>query len=202
MKLLQLIILFLGIWVSFPIIGQDTIFFLNGDIRLGKVTLSDSETFSYSYMRKSKVKERTISLSLVYSIHFENGEKQIFYTDSTTAFQLSSEEMQHRLWGMHDANEHYRTTWITIGGIVSQAVIGFFLYDSFYSGIGPLAYTAGVSISNTQMPKESYREPKIMADIHYQEGYMEVAKSKKVYSALAGSIIGLTVGIIAGNAAN
>jgi hypothetical protein len=31
---------------------------------------------------------------------------------------------------------------------------------------------------------------------------MEVAKSKKIYGALAGSIIGLTVGILAGNAAN
>jgi hypothetical protein len=202
MKLLNVVFLLVGIWFSLPLVGQDTIYFLNGDIRLGKIIHSDSITFSYSYIQKKKVKERTISQDLVFSIHFESGKRKIIYTDSTTEYTETVEEMQLRLWGMHDANEHYRATWITVGGVVSQAVVGYFLYDSFFAGVGPLAYTLGVSLSATRPPQQQYRTEEIQANPHYQNGYMEVAKSKKIYGALAGSIIGLTVGILAGNAAN
>ena len=198
--ILLIFLLITGVQFSF---SQDTLVLLNGDVRVGKITHSDSLSVMYNYQKGKKSKTRTLSTEIIYSIKIGLNPVQIIYTQgSDYTHQLSVLEMGYYLYGIQDAKSFYRTPWTFWGGVVFNAGVGYLLYDNFLAATGPLAYTVGAGISKVKIKPAINRPVEIMRNSNYQEGYLKVARSKKVYDALTGSLAGLLIGITVGHATN
>lgn len=182
--------------------AQDTLTLLNGDIRLANVLSSDSSSVTYTYLKRKKEKTRTLSNELIFSISYQTGSDTILYQQGESNHELSESNMQLYLLGMHDAKTLYKAPWVFVGGIVFNAGVGYLLYDNFWAASGPILYTAGTSFTKVKITTHSNRATEIMSNPLYQQGFLKVAKSKKVYNALTGSLVGLVVGITIGHATN
>ena len=183
--------------------GQDTLILLNGDIRVGRITHSDSVSVTYTYQKRKKTKTRTLSTELIFSTKKGNNPAQIIY-EQNGGFnhQLSVSDMEVYLFGMHDAKSQYKAPWTFWGGVAFNAGVGYLLYDNFWAAAGPLTYTVGIGVSKIKTQPSAQRSVSVTSNPFYQEGYLKIARSKKVYNALTGSLLGLIIGMTTGYATN
>ena len=183
--------------------SQDTLVLLNGDIRAGKVTHFDSLSVTYTFLKKKKTKTRAFSTEIIYSIQQGKNPVQVIYEQgSDYAHLLSVVDMGNYLYGIQDAKEFYKSPWVFWGGVVFNAGVGYLLYENFASAAGPLIYTVGMGASKINNHPNVKRPFEITRTTYYQEGYLKVARSKKIYKALTGSLAGLLIGITIGHATN
>lgn len=194
------LILSVGTSISY---GQDTLVLLNGDIRNGHITHYDSVSVTYDFQKRKKTNTRTLSSEIIFSIKKENSPVQIIYTQNGSFnHQLSVPDMEVYLFGIQDAKLQYKAPWAFWGGVAFNAGVGYLLYDNFWAAAGPLMYSVGIGISKIKMHPSAHRSVQITSNPFYQEGYLKIARSKKVYNALSGSLFGLIIGMSAGYATN
>jgi len=182
---------------------QDTIFFLNGDVRPCEILHVDSISTTYSYPKKKKIKQREISTTLIYRIYYKDGMSDTLYSAKAEGLlYVTTKEKGLNLLGMYDAKRFYKNPLVTVGGVIFNFGMGFLFYDQMLVATGPLAYTAIFSVTPINFKGSENRENTIASNPHYQEGYLKIARNKRVFNALSGSLLGLIIGITVGNAAN
>lgn len=183
--------------------SQDTLILLNGDVRVGHITHSDSISVTFTYKKHKKSKVRTLSTELIFSIQKEHTPSQIIYVQNGSLnHQLSVPDMQVYLFGIQDANSQFKSPLVFWGGVVFNAGVGYLLYDNFWVAAGPLAYTVSIGTSKIKIQPSLHRSVSVTSNPYYQEGYLKIARSKKVYKALTGSLFGLIIGMTTGYATN
>ena len=163
----------------------------------------DSFSVVYEKTKNNKTKTKTVFTELLFDIKYQNGQIDTLYkTDPNAGNYLTPIQMHHFILGEQDASKYYRSRWTTVIGVAFGASFGYLLHDEIWAASVPLVYTAGAGISKVKINNIANRELKILRTAAYQEGYIKVARSKKAFSALAGSLVGTIIGIGVGYASN
>ena len=201
MKLISVIALIVSMFTFSQLKGQDTITLLSGKVIHVEILEADSFTITYNYIKKNKSRQKSIASELVFDITYQNGTIDTLYKRNPSIDQyLTVEEMQYFILGEQDALKYYKATLTTVVGVAFGAGFGYLLHEGFYVAGVPLVYTIGAGVSKINIKNEGYRSTTTLSHPAYQEGYIKVARSKKAFNALASSVVGTLIGVLAGNA--
>lgn len=202
MKIIWGLLLFMGLLSSgrAQMTSSDTITLINGQVIVGEVLEINPDYIVYNYFKKKKTIKKGVSPLIVYSIDYADGQKEVVYEKNEEEdLYLTKEEMLYFIKGQQDAREYYRTRGIFIGGVAIGALAGYVLYDEIYVATIPFVYSVGAGLTNIEVRQNPSTTEDIRRTAAYQEGYLKVARSRKVFAALAGSVMGTAAGIFAGN---
>lgn len=189
------ILLFLFVFASISVIGQDKILMLSGHVLEGNVVDHDRHNIKYEMTKGSSTKTIELESYRVFSFTKDGKETVMYKRDSAIGNFLSEQEMRYFIWGAQDAMEHYHGKWAFFSGIGVGGVGGYFLAQSFVVVSVPLIYPIVTSIHKIH-PKESYsRDPKLLNEPAYLTGYHKTTKSKRFFQALKGSLLGTVAGV-------
>jgi hypothetical protein len=203
MRILPHIILGFITLFSGSIQAQDTINLLNGKVIYVEVLNSDSTVITYNYTKGKKVKTKSISTELIFTVQYAKGYTDtLYFINPENDLHLTVPEMQLFIYGEQDAKAHFKAPVTAILGLAFGTTFGYLLRDGFYVAAVPLVYTVGAGISPVNVKSRGNRSPETMSTQAYQEGYIKVARSKKAFNALASSVVGTLTGILIGNATN
>jgi len=202
---------FLMVFMSFSLIAQHEIMFLNGK----KLAVSEYQittdfngdsiiTFNY----KNKTKE--FLMDEVFSLTDENKTKRIFYSrNADEGFELNVKEMESFILGSYEARENFHAYGATIAGFaigITTVVVPVFnktipinKFDLPLFPVLPILNTTGIAIGSNHYPsnaKISEKYPELSEDIFFVEGYRQTAKHKKVRNSIIGGIGGILTGFV------
>ena len=185
----------------------DTLLLMNGKEIVVNRTRVDGDLVAYEKIKKSgKIKKPNyVGLELVYSIRYANGTDTVLYSENNPLYQdagYSAEEMYYFIKGQQDAREYHKTGLIFTGGVIFGGVGGYFLYDQIVVATVPFAYTVGIGISVPKMNEVEGENMLLQRNEAYQMGFIKAARSKRVFAALAGSLIGSVAAVTGGFLAN
>jgi len=196
MRLFFYLFAFIVLTHSVNVYGQDTITLLGGNTIIAKVNSVDSLNVNYTLQKKKSAKDKFVSSEMVFDIRYENGTTDtLYYKSPEMDHYLTPEEMHLFILGEQDAKADYHPKMTAILGVVVGAGLGYLLRDGFYVAGVPLVYTIGAGVSKIDIKNINQRSTTILSHPAYQEGYIKVARSKKAFNALAGSLLGTIIGV-------
>ncbi len=204
--LISLFILLLQYAATYAV-EPDTLLLMNGkEIQVNR-TRVDGDLVAYEKIKKSgKIRKPSyMGLELIYAIKYSNGTDTILYSKNNPAYQdsqYSAEEMYYFIRGQQDARKYHKTGLIFTGGLAFGGVGGYFLHDQIMVAAVPFAYTVGIGITVPKMNEPQGEAVFLQRNEAYQMGFIKAAKSKRVFAALAGSLIGSIAGVTGGFLAN
>jgi hypothetical protein len=205
--------------------AQDTINLITGKQLVVKDIMFDDPKLNFSgSFRRSKLvsKPGFIDYYRTYSVVSATGVETVLYTqDSTVGNYRTPTEMRYFVAGEQHANTRYKPYWaLALAGGVS---LGASLFDtwvfkditdqfgnvttpagmfrtepSVLQVIIPFVVTAAVGLPKVRLRLSKMRvTDRAMAnDENFIAGYARIARQKKVFAALEGSLIGVGVGIL------
>jgi hypothetical protein len=146
----------------------------------------------------------------MFSYTNSEGEETILYKrDTLMGNFFSVNEMKMFVYGERDAYTNFKSTgWLIAGmGLGFTGVLidtydgttsaGFFQRDpSVFSIAVPFVVTIGSGLFKPKVRKEYAADVNFLGSEHYIEGFQKIAKVKKLKSALLGSVIGVTSGLV------
>jgi hypothetical protein len=203
LKIFAMLAVFLAF--SAGLSAQDKALLLNGTVVEGKITGNDDAYLTMEIEKKSgKLKSFELEKYRVYSYTQCNAEpKTIYKQDSLMGNFLSEEEMQYFIYGQQDADRAFNSRGaIAVGFVTGVAVVGL-TTDGFKSdpGILPLATPFLVvgyyGMRKVKIKMETVSNPEYLSHEAYIDGYVRVARKKRVFAGLKGSIAGVVGGFIA-----
>lgn len=187
---------FLLTFTSQNLFSQDKIVLISGQTIEGDILSVSPDTIRYSYKKNGKVKERFIEPYRVFSIQYEGEQEQVVYQfDSTTANDRTEEEVRNFIKGEQDAIIGYKPFFTSALAFALSGTVAYLLNGSFIIIVVPfVTYMSFILLTRGNIDRSTVRDPKLLADPDYIEGYKRIAKNKKNKSALWGSLIGAGVG--------
>lgn len=199
LKLIYVLLLFAPALLSagtYSLTG-DTIWFLDGRKMHVKVhTLTPVEVIC----RNPKTnKEFTIENERIYSVFMENKKLDlvIYRRDSIKGYPYTIEEMRYFVRGGYDARKGFRNPVPFISGFLVGAGAVIATKGFFLSPIAPIAYVGVVAIPKIRIKHKHVSDPECLKHDTYILGYEHYARSKKMWNALAGGILGIGAGYAA-----
>lgn len=196
MRLFFCLFVFIGLTYSVDLNGQDTITLLGGNIIIAKVTSVDSLNVNYTVQKKKGQKDKFVASEMVFDIKYGNGSiDTLYYKSEELDHYLTPDEMYLFILGEQDAKTDYHPKMTAVLGVVVGTGLGYLLRDGFYVAGVPLIYTIGAGVSKITIKNINQRSTTVLSHPAYQEGYVKVARSKKAFNALAGSLIGTVIGV-------
>lgn len=183
--------------------AQDEIVLLNGKVLEGKITKQDDAYLTMQYANKrDKMKTYDIEKYRMFSFtEAGKGEKVIYYQDSLLGNFLSVEEMRYFIQGQQDADRAYNSKGAFVAGFVLglgavAATSGGFQNDP---GIIPLTAPFVCILfygsKKVKIKMESVSDPELLSHESYIQGYVRVARKKRIFGSVKGSIGGILGGI-------
>lgn len=201
MKQITIILIIAFSFANQSLIAQDTLTFLNGKAIYGLVMEVDSFMVTYQISKNKKTKTKSVSTELLFDIKYQDGKIDTLYsTNPHIGNYLTPLQMHHFILGEQDASEYYRSRLTAIIGVAFGVSFGYLLHDGFWVASVPLVYSVGAGITKVKIKNIANRDIAILRTAAYQEGYIKVARSKKAFSALVGSLVGTVIGIGVGYA--
>lgn len=182
--------------ITLNLFSQDKILLISGKTIEGKILNIGEDTIRFQFRNKEKTEESFVESYRVFSINYDNGKEKIIYKyDSTTVNDRSIEELRNFIAGEQDALKGYKPAFAGLLPFLISGAITFVMKGSFAIIVVPfLTYMAFVVLFRAGIDKHSVRDPKLLSNPDYIEGYKRIAKSKINRNALWGSIIGTGVG--------
>lgn len=178
--------------------SEARICFLNGKVIYVYSLSFDSITIRYQIKESKKQKMRSISTAHVFSIYDSNGFETVFYSPQNEN-DRQLEDMRQFIQGQADARDNRqsnaRARWWFIAGVASGSALGFVVHTDILLAPLPIAFPI-IAHYNGVNPNAYQLVGKSQA---YIEGFEKEIRSKKVYRALQGAIIGSLSGLIISN---
>ncbi len=195
------LLIVLSFAISISCYSQDTITFLNGKTANVKVDSIASDLVYFELVKKKKTKKRIVEAESVFSIKYKDGRDTILYKqDKSRPDSFTEEEMQLYIYGVQDARKGYKNPLTTIISGAAGLGLGYALSDEFLVVTVPFAASVVAGTTGVRYKKNSVRDEKFRKSEAYQEGYFRTARSRKVFNALKGSVLGTLTGVLIGNA--
>jgi preprotein translocase subunit SecG len=187
------IFLFLAIFQSY---SQDKIVLISGKTIEGKVLSVNEDTIKFQQPGKGKVQEGFVESYRVFSIQYAGGKEEVIYKyDSLTVNDRTEEELRNFIAGEQDALRGYKPAFAAVLSFGISGAAAFLMNGSFIIIVVPfVTYMAMTLLYKTNIDKNTVRNPQLISNPDYIEGYKRIAKSKKNRNALWGSIIGAGLG--------
>ncbi len=183
--------------ISNDLFSQDKILLISGKIIEGKVINVGEDTIRFQFRNKEKTEEGFIESYRVFSIQYDHGNEKVIYKyDSTTVNDRTEDELRNFITGEQDALKGYKPAFAGVLSFLISGAITFLMNASFAVIVVPfVTYMAFVILYRAGIDNHTVRDPKLLSNPDYIEGYKRIAKSKKNKNALLGSIIGTGVGL-------
>lgn len=179
-----------------PLFSQDNILLISGQTIEGKILSAGDDTIRYTYLKKGKSKEGFVEAYRVFSLQYQSGEEKVIYMfDSLTANDRTVAELRNFIIGEQDAILGYRPFFTTAFSFLISGTAAFLLDGSFVIIVVPfITYMSFIMLNRPGIDRSTIRDPKLLSNPDYLEGYKRIAKNKKNRNALWGSLIGAGVG--------
>lgn len=195
--------------------SQDTILFMDGKIKTGKIDFVNTDYIEFSKIKKNKIKTKFIDLQDVFSYKKLNAinEVIVYKQDTLSGNMLTVSQMKNYIQGMIDAQKEYKSPYSTITGFVAGSVGGVF---GFWGTILPTSY---IIINGSVNPKINIKNSNLEFDEnilaqnsdngmklnipvnniqsnqnddlkYYELGYKVKAKDKRTKNTIKGAFVG------------
>lgn len=190
--------------LSFNGYCQGEIIFNSGKtVRFNNVSIEDGKVRGDFYKKKRKGEKKInkdFPVENVFAINHDNKEQWeiIYVQDTSNVYDLNVEDMEFYVLGEQEALLNHKTELIQIVGFAGGAALGYFLYSSVAIIATPIIYTGIVLIPKVRIKREKLKDENLLEKQAFIEGYVSVAKTKKVKSALISNASGILAGAIVG----
>jgi hypothetical protein len=174
----------------------DKLFMMSGNIMQGKITYIGED--SVKFIPKNKEKEIMLDRYRVFSVQYEEGKRQILYSqDTTQGRDYTMKEMELVVMGGQDALNNHKTMFpfalaTAMGGAGGYVMNGSFLVF----GVPMVAMLATSIITQPILNREAVRKAVLIKDEHYRKGYKRVLRTRRNNQAILGSFIGTAAGVV------
>lgn len=217
MKITTFLSLLFMTFLSFA--QKDSLIFLNGKTMFLDITeFSATNVYYSSYLSRNgklKAENGEIESYRVYSI-FQNGEEKVLYTqDSTIGNFRTQNQMNSFVLGEKHAINYYNPKLFFYGGVglgIASVLYNTYLsknevnagedYGFFHGdpglllGVTTFAYITIVGIPSVSLKTSTVKKTYLLQDVDFLDGYEKVGRSKKVFSALKGKLMGVGLGLV------
>jgi hypothetical protein len=208
---------------SGSVYGQDTIQMLSGrKLTVSGLKFEDPKLAYDGYFTEKSVKKLKageIEYYRVFSVLTSDGKESILYRQDTAEGMFRDEtEMRYYVYGGQHAYEQYNPNWalFTAGG-ASLLISVFDTYNpkeytnangsitekGFFRGnptilqvITPFVLTAAIGLPKVRLRLTNVSDKALVNDENFLIGYARVAKQRKIFAALKGSLAGIAVGLV------
>jgi hypothetical protein len=133
----------------------------------------------------------------VFSTVDSTGEETVWYfQDMMLGNDMSVEEMRWFIKGQQDARTGYKSPWATWGGFALGAglVVGMDLEVN--SLLIPPIWAGISALPRVSVTRGSISDPLMEGNEIYAYGYASVGRTKRVLRGLAGSFVGVAMGLL------
>ena len=183
-----------------PAHSQDTLQMLSGEKLLVKVrdVNPGSNLILVEFIKKNKLKSKTVVMTDVYNIHFLDGTvRPVYKFDTLEGNNLTYDEAGKFVAGQQFAMKNYKAPWVTVTSAVIGAASPLAL-TFFYGLIVPTVYTGimGLTKPSHSLFIYSKTKPELFNDKYFKSGFVKQARKKRVMNAVYGSLIGIGVAAI------
>ncbi len=202
-------------------VGQDTINLMNGKTLVVKDLMFEDPKLSFSGIysqKKVKLKQGTIEFYRTFSVTDAKGVETVLYRQDSALGEYRSEtEMRYFVYGEQHAHTHYKPMWAAgIAGGVSLAISLFDTYnpkqvitvlgDTIPSGmlrsepsiihvLVPFVVTSLIGLPKVRLRLSEVKDRALVNDENFLTGYARIARQKKLFHALGGSLAGVATGL-------
>jgi hypothetical protein len=205
MKLKVFAILTVFLACGTALFAQDEALLLNGMVVQGKIIKNDDAYLTMEIEKKSgKLKAFDLEKYRIYSYKQGDADRELIYKqDSLMGNFLTEEEMQYFIYGQQDADRAFSSRGAMVVGFVTGVAIVALTTDGFNDepGVLPMATPFLVvgyyGMRKVKIKMESVSDPEYLSHEAYIDGYVRVARKKRVFAGLKGSIAGVLGGFIA-----
>lgn len=172
--------------------------FINGKVIHVDSVSYDSIEICYHTKASQKKKLRCISIFHVFSVTDKESNEFVFYTPQHEG-DRAVEDMRQYLHGQQDAKNsrksNFRANWWFMAGVVSGSALGLVVHTDI--ALAPLPIVLPLAAHLNGVNLNAYPlEGKSQA---YIEGFGKEIRSKRVYRALQGAVVGSLSGLIISN---
>ncbi|MGB0402968.1 MAG: hypothetical protein ACPGEG_02655 [Salibacteraceae bacterium] len=182
--------------------AQSKVLLLGGQEFEGKLISEDTEKiFLEVTTKKGKVKEVGMWKDRVFSITTSGKEKFYYEVDTSDQEMYSVEEMRYYIFGQQDANLNHKTTFpIIMAAVVSGSLTFLMASDNnaFLLTAPVLGAILGSVVQDNRPKPKNARNPKVLSNPAYVEGYRKTARTKKILNSIKSAVIAGIVGTTAG----
>ncbi len=157
----------------------------------------DEQNQMFLYKNK-RDKTRVLYCQEVFSVIEENGNEEVFYRCREEGIDPTLEQFRDYLQGHYDARDNYKAKGAMFTGFALGAATVYAVPTIGLSTLyAPALPTAGNIISGSIKIKAKNLNisPEYANNQCYIDGYLEMAKRKKITRTLFGTSIGISVGI-------
>lgn len=172
--------------------------FLNGKVIHVDSVSYDSIEICFHTKASQKKKLRCISTSHVFSVTDKEANELVFYTPQHEG-ERTVEDMYQFLQGQQDAKNSIRSnfiaSWWFMAGVVSGSALGLVVHTDI--ALAPLPIVLPLAAHLNGVNLNAY--PLELKSQAYIEGFEKEIRSKRVYRALQGAVIGSLSGLIISN---
>lgn len=173
----------------------DTIFYMNGNIVVGKVidTLLGAVTFRDPADSSKKVH---VEDQAIFAVRYGNGALKYYYTQDTTQGNwFTREEMWYFMQGERDARKNYKSPGAFIGGVVTGIAGG--AAGALWAPVVPFAFMGVTELTKVRIRHKWVSGPYLLSQDAYILGFQREALTKRRLTVLKGGGIGLAIGFTA-----
>ena len=200
---------FFLLFFSAQLHAQDQLILINGSVQKGKILSRDEAGVRMQYQKRKKTKEFVFENRRIFSVTQGGTEEIVYKQDTTVGDYFTVEEMKHFILGEQDAEANFDAKWIRrigfLGGfslvtLTAQNPDESGAFDQEPGGLAPIlyviAYTAVVGSPRVKINLKNVSDPALLSHEEYVLGYERVARSKKVFGGLLGSVAGVVTGFV------
>ena len=201
MKLIKTTFLyFLPLFWSLNVVSQTQFNMIGGQQFDANIVSEDEENIVYEITKKNKSKQKTMPKERLFST-ITNGKETIHYRPDMGYYNYNVNDMRYYVYGQQDAYQYYKTPIAVIVSGAVGAAAGFWMgtEESGLVVLSPLVGTIAGTLSQKHKPDPSKtRSKSYLKEPAYVLGYEKSARSKKVFNAIKGALVGSMVGATLG----
>lgn len=181
---------------------SDKLFMMNGKILDGRITAIGQD--SIRWVPKGKQKDIFIEKYRVFSVQYEEGKRQILYTqDSLNGRDYTLREMELLVMGGQDALNNHKTYFPFALATAMGGTGGYVLSNSFLVfGVPMFTMLGTAAITQPIINRSAVRKAVLLKDENYRKGYKRVLRVKRNNQAIFGSVVGTVAGFVVATLTN
>lgn len=193
------ILLFFTLFLAFQQLkAQDIILTMSGnEIPCRVVSDSTLEIRFEVAKNKGKYKAHSMHRSDVFSITRNGSESVLYAPDAILGDELSVQELRIYIAGEQDARKNYKAVPTMLVGVALAGTAAYVSEGAFLGTIAiPIVYPLAQLIPVIKIKEHTISNPNHRYNNIYASGYEGVARSKKIFSAFKGVLIGSVSGYL------
>lgn len=184
--------------------AQDVILLQNGAEVKGKITADQGAMYTVDVINdRGKTKSLEIEKYRIFSVVKEGQDELVLYKqDSLLGNFYSVEEMRYFIYGQQDAQKAYSHRGAFIAGFVLGLGTVALTSGGFQDDPGlvplvtPFVCVIYYGSRKVKIRMEYVSDPEYLSHETYINGYVRIARKKRVFGALKGSVGGISAGIV------